>query len=251
MFRSSGSPPAFLRRDPSRLGPAWRPWLLGLCLLLPGFAPAADLPDYLRTALAGLHTDVPAGWAYTLTTTRNDQRMVERYDPARPPAAQWSLVEWLGRAPDADEAAKYARSRPQSSAGGAQANFNRTDIEPASLRLIREDDRVAEWAAEFRETSTGPDKMLGHLHLTLTVDKLTPHVAAYTLELKEPYWPVLGVKMLALRVEVRFLAPADGRPALPERQTSRFAGRILFIPTEENLELLYSDYRAAATKLSR
>lgn len=218
---------------------------------MPGFAVASPLPDYLRTALAGLHTDVPAGWAYSITTTRNDQRMVERYDPAKPPSAQWTLSEWLGRAPDADETAKYARSRPQASAGGAQANFNRTDIEPASLRLVREDDRVAEWSAGFRETSTGPDKMLGHLKLSLTVAKQTPHVAAYTLELKEPYWPVLGVKMLTLRVEVHFLPPADGHPALPERQISHFAGRILFIPTEEKLELHYADYRPASAELSR
>ena len=245
MASSSGSSPASRRPRFEKLGA-----LLWLCLF-PALAVADPLPDYLRTALNGFHTDVPAGWAYTLATTRNDQRMTERYDPASPPAGQWTLLEWLGQAPDAEEAAKYARSRPHATAGGAKANFNRTDIEPASLALVREDDHVAEWTAVFRETSTGPDKMLGHLQLTLTVTKQSPHVSAYVLELKEPYWPVLGVKMLTLRVEVRYLPPAEGRPALPERQVSRFSGRILFIPTEEELELRYTDYQWRSGELSR
>jgi hypothetical protein len=210
------------------------------------------VPDYVRAALARFAPAAPTtGWAYTVTTIRNETRMVERYDPTRPPAARWQLLELDGQAPTPDQLEKYARSRPHADSGGAQANFGRDDIEPGSLQLTRETDRESEWTAGFRETSTGPDKMLGHLTLRLTVDKRMPHVAAYTLELKEPYSPVIGVKMLQLVAIVRYLPPAADRPPLPEVQTSRFTGRILFIPTEEDLQVQYSDYAPAQTKLSR
>lgn len=220
--------------------------------LAPALATAAPLPDYVRTALTRFAPGAPAaGWAYTLTTIRNDARMVERYDPGRPPAARWQLLELEGQTPTPDQLEKYARSRPRGDSGGAQANFSREDIEPGSLQLVRETATETEWTAGFREASAGPDKMLGHLTLRLTVDKRTQHVAAYTMELKEPYSPVIGVKMTQLVAVVRYLPPADGRPALPEWQTSRFTGRILFIPTEENLEVRFSDYAPVPTELSR
>jgi hypothetical protein len=208
------------------------------------------MPDYLRTALDGLHTTVPAGWAYTLTTVRNDRSITERFEPAKPAATQWTLLDIEDRTPTADEMEKYQRAR-SSGPGGMQANFEKNDIDPGSLTLLREDDIRAEYSATFRETSTGSDKMLGHLILRLTVEKQVPHVAAYALELKEPYSPVLGVKMNELRVEVRFSAPAPDRPALPIEITSRFAGRIFFIPTGETLRLTYRDYRPPTDELSR
>jgi hypothetical protein len=202
----------------------------------------AELPDYLRAALARFSTEVPPGWAYTLTTIRDDDRMVERFDPARPPGRQWSLEQWRGRAPTADELEKYARSRPDAATGGARANFHRDDIEPGSLRLTREDAEWAEFTGAFREQATGPDKMLGHLRLRLFVNKAGAYVGKYQLELIEPYWPVLAVKMNELFVEATFDAPEGAGPALPSAQTSRFAGRILLIPKKENLALIYSDF---------
>lgn len=248
MASSSGSSRAF-PRPVCEAG--WRLAWLALWLL-PALAGAAPLPDYVRTALARFAPGAPTtGWAYTVTTVRNDARMVERYDPGRPPAARWQLLELDGRAPTPDELEKYARSRPQADSGGAQANFAREDIEPGSLELVRETGDESEWTASFREASAGPDKMLGHLALRLTVDKRTHHVAAYTLELREPYSPVLGVKMTRLVAVVRYDPPAGERPALPAVQTSRFAGRILFIPTEEDLEVRFTDYAPVPTKLSR
>jgi len=67
-------------------------------------------------------------------------------------------------------------------------------------------------------------------------------VERYVLELKEPYWPVLGVKMNQLRIEARFSAPDEGRPSLPVSVESHFTGRILLFANEENLSLIYSDF---------
>jgi hypothetical protein len=210
----------------------------------------AEQPAYLRTALERFSTGMPAGRAYTLTTTRNERTITERFDPARPPGAQWTLLETEGRVPTAAEIAKYTRARA-AAPGGMQANFEKADIEPGSLVLVQEDADHAEFTGTFRESSTGPDKMLGHLSLRLKVAKHMPHVAAYILELKEPYSPVLSVKMLALRVEARFSPPTDTRPSLPTEMISRFTGRIFFISTGEDLRLTYRDLTPPPTELSR
>ncbi len=245
MASSSGLFPGCLRPSFEPL----RRLAAGLALLLCVAALPAQQPAYLRTALEGFNTGVPAGWAYTLTTVRHGRALTERFDPARPPAAQWTLLETEGRPPTPDEIEKYRRARA-TAPGGMQANFERADIEPGSLTLLREDATHAEFSGEFRETSVGPDKMLGHLKLVLKVDKHVPHVSAYLLELKEPYSPVLGVKMTGLRVEARFSPPTAGRPSLLTGLTSRFTGRIFFIPTGEELELTYREH-TPPTELSR
>jgi hypothetical protein len=218
------------------------------CFALGGIR--AEMPGYLHTALTGFNPGMPEGWAYTLTTVRNERTMTERFDPAQPPAAQWTLLEIEGRGPTDDETEKYRRSRA-AGPGGTQANFEKADIDPGSLVLLKENEDQAEFTAAFRETSSGPDKMLGHLTLRLIVNRQRPHVAACVLELKEPYSPVLGVKMTELHVETRFSAPAEGRPGLPLEMTSRFAGRIFFISTGENLRVSYRDHTPAKMELSR
>jgi len=204
---------------------------------------AADMPAYLRSALDSFTPGVPAGWACTITTVRNERTMVERFDPARPAGSQWTLLQNQGRAPTADEMTKYASSRPPGSPVGPQANFEKADIEPGSLSLIHEDADRAEFKGAFREGSSGADKMLGHLVLRLIVAKKQPHVEKYTLSLSSPYNPVLGVKMNELQVEAAFRPPSTDRPALLYSHTSRFSGRVLLIPTEENLRVTFSDFR--------
>ena len=203
----------------------------------------AQTPDYLRTALARFNPNPPAGWAYALETTRNDRTMAELFDPSRPPGGQWTLRQFQGRAPTAEELEKYTQSRPAAGSGGMQANFQKDDIEPGSLKLIEENETRATFSATFREQSSGPDKMLGHLRLTLTVNKQPAYIERYVQELTEPYWPVLGVKMHQLRIEGSFSPPVGDRPSLPATLESHFTGRILLFSNEEKLRLIYSEFR--------
>lgn len=209
------------------------------------------MPGYLRTALNHFSPDVPTGWAYTLETTRNGRSMVERFDPSRPAGGQWTLLQLEGRSPSTEEFEKYAQSRPSAGSGGMQANFQRADIEPGSLKLISEDATRARFLGEFRAESAGADKMLAHLAITLTVNKALAYVEAYLLELKEPYWPVLTVKMNTLEVEATFSEPSESTSSLPVRQESHFVGRVLLISTEERLKLIYREFRPVSNVLSR
>jgi len=232
----TGSSPVCRRRRFSRAA-------LALGLLLAVGPAIAAMPDYVREALGRFSPEVPAGWAYTLTTVRNeDARTTVRFDPAKPPAGQWTLLDLNGRAPTPKESAQYARARTSGgNAAAPQATFQKGDIDPASITLLSEDADRGEFSCGFRAEATGADKMLGHLRLRLTVNKHQPHVEQFVLELTEPYSPVLGVKMRALLVKMSFSPPTADRPSLPAVNVSQFLGRIFFIGVEENLTLTYTD----------
>lgn len=203
---------------------------------------AAAMPDYLRQALGKLSAEVPPGWAYTLTTERDGRQITERYDPSKPPTEQWVLLLSASRPPTQDELDKYASYKASQAPGAMQATFQRGDIEPGSMELVREDAERAEFTCAFREVSANADKMLGHLGLRLTVGKRQPHIEKFTLELRQPYSPVLGVQMRELVVTMDFAPPSNDRPSLPDRSSSHFLGRIFFVPVEENLRIAYSDF---------
>lgn len=235
--------PSLTGSSPACRRPRLRGCGLALAALLAVASAAATVPDYVREALGKFNPEVPAGWAYTLTTVRNDEaRATARFDPARPPADQWTLLDLNGRVPTVKESTQYARARTGGGDSSApQGTFQKGDIDPASITLITEDADRGEFSAGFRAEATGADKMLGHLHLRLTVNKRHPHVEKFVLELKEPYSPVLGVKMRELLVRMSFTPPAADRPSLPAVNSSHFLGRIFFIGMEENLTLTYTD----------
>jgi len=236
MAGSNGSFPACRRRLPSA-------GALLLGALLATATAAAAMPEYCREALAKFSPEVPAGWAYTLTTARNgESRTTARFDPAKPPAEQWTLLELNGRPPTGKEQGQYARAANGGTASTPQGAFQKSDIDPATVEVVSEDADRGEFRCTFRPQAADADKMLGHLRLRLTVSKRQPHVEKYVLELAEPYSPVLTVKMRELLVQMSFSAPTADRPALPVTYRSHFLGRIFFIGMEENLELTYADF---------
>ena len=236
MASSTGSSRAFPRLRPKLLAA-----LLGvICSAASG---RAGMPDYLREALGKMNADVPAGWAYTLATERNHEvSTTERFDPTQPTGAQWTLLRYNDRPPAAGELDKYVRYRAANPAVVSQATFQKADVDPGSVTLVREDADRAEFTAAFRSESAGADKMLAHLALGLVVNKRLAALEKFTLDLREPYSPVLSVKMNELHVEMAFTLPAGDRPGLPAVSTSHFVGRIFFFRTEENLHVTFTDY---------
>ena len=219
--------------------------VLFLALVLTGNSAFAGMPDYLRAALKNFSPEVPPGWAYTQTTTRGDVTTTEHFDPSKSPEERWTLLRYNGAAPTPGDVEKYARLKAANPAPASSAVFTKADIEPGSVEIVREDDTRTEFKCAFRAESAGADKMLAHLQLRLVVDKRTPHIESYQLDLLAPYNPVIGVKMNTLAVKVTFAAPLPDRPGLPVVSTSHFQGRIFFIGTEENLRVEYSGFTRA------
>ncbi len=219
--------------------------LLSLLLLFAAVARAGS-PAYFGAALAQLGSEVPPGWAYTLTTTRESDTTVERYDPSRPKDEQWTLVSRNGQVPTADEIKSY-RSYKTTNAPSMRATFQRGDIDTGQAVLLREDAAHATFRCPFREDVDDP--LLKHMAIELTVAKQPPLVEKSVLQLKEPFSPIIGIKMTELRVEMTFSPPADGHPGLPLSAVSHFRGRLLlFKSIAEDLRVTYSEFvRLTAT----
>jgi hypothetical protein len=217
-----------------------RPLPLLLFLLLTLVARATGLPPYVSEALARFSPNLPPDWAYTITTLRGGEISVERFDPSLPVEKQWTLLVLNQRPPTPEENSRYTSYRISTSRS-TQPTFLRSDIDLPSLRLLREDDTRAEFHGRFREGLEDP--MLKNLELFLTIAKQPAAIEKFSIQLTEPYSPVLTVKMLELRVETSLLPPLPDRPDLPQRVTSRFRGRVLlFKSIEEDVESAYADF---------
>lgn len=222
----------------------WFP-VVFLCLALG--ARAAELPAPFRAALGGLNADVPRGWAYTATTTRNGETSVERHDPARPSGERWTLISRNGRAPTPAEAERYRSYRVTTSTSTLRATFERGDIDTASAELVSEDTGRAVYRCRFRRDVD--DALLNRLELTLTFRKQPAVVEKFALRLTEPFSPVLGMKMHALDVEMALSAATAETPALPRESLSRFRGQVLlFKSIDEEVRVVYSDFSRPGAK---
>lgn len=208
---------------------------------------ATEVPAFVREALSRFTSDAPKGWAYTLTTTKDGQTSVERYDPAQPVGSQWTLLQRDGRAPTPEESRRYTQYKTSTTQGSTRsATFEKGDIDFGTLKLIREDAERAEFESRFRE---GDDKMLAHFVVTLTVAKQPAAIEKFALRLDSPFSPVIGVKMRELFVDMTFSPATALQPSLPLTSSSRFRGRLFFIKSiAEDLSITYSDYVRVAAK---
>jgi len=240
MANSSGFFPAQLHRPRQRHRNLAR---LAAVFLWPFLSlGAAGAPDYLSAALASFSPEVPSHWAYSLTTERAGVVTTERFDPSKPAIEQWTLLATAGLVSTEAEREKYFKYKASQTPGALKATFQRSDIEPGSIRLIREGPDRAEFSGTFREQSAGADKMLAHLQLTLIINKRRQRVERYSLTLIAPYSPILGVKMNELVVTMDFSPSPDAPINLPSASSSHFTGRIFFFPIEENIRYRYYDF---------
>jgi hypothetical protein len=230
-----------------------RPILAGLIFaVVVGALPAAT-PAYLATALRGFPSgSLPSDTAYEMEITRNGHRVRERFDPARPVAERWTLLEFAGRSPTPGEIVQHRATRAKGGATASfQADFAAADIDRASLRLESEDASTAVYTGAFTVDAAERDGFLARSVLRLTVDKRRAEVAAYELRLQRAFSPVLGVKIYELVAGAEFHRPPGLGALLPSRTWSRLNGRIFFSSTREDLEARYSGFAKAALPAAR
>jgi hypothetical protein len=202
---------------------------------------AAEVPPFLRTAIAQFNPDPPAGWAYTLTTARGDDTSSERFDPSRPKGGEWTLLATAGRAPTEKEIERYLRYKASNTPATSRASFARGDLDLEGAQLLSEDADRAEFRIRFRDSVNQP--LLAHVVLDLTVRKSSAQVERSVLRLFEPFSPALGVRMRELTVTTLHEGAEGNLPARPREVVSRFRGRMFFvIPLEEDLRVAYSDF---------
>ena len=77
-----------------------------------GASAAANEPaDIVRRAFASIDTDTHRSWAFTETSTEDEQTWVGRYDPSEAEDRRWTLLSVDGREPTRDEREDYVRDR--------------------------------------------------------------------------------------------------------------------------------------------
>lgn len=211
---------------------------VGFLALVAGALPAAE-PDWLELALARLPPPDEGRLACTLAIERNGQRSVERFDPRAAPAEQWTLVERHGSPPTPAEQAAYRRQRADPATGPAPAGLKSAQIDRASLQLVRESATHATLTGGFTEEAAATDKLLARLTLTLLVRKEPAAVVSYRLDLRQPFSPVLGVRMHELEAGAEYGPDGNIR-----RSWSRFQGRIFLRRVEERVSATFSPVEA-------
>lgn len=217
-------------------------------VLLTAISLRAEIPDYLHVALGKFDPEAPKNWSYSIVIEQGSRKTTEHFDPSRGPTAQWTLLRMENREPTADELEKYNKYKARQAPGAMKATFQKSDIEPGTIRMVSENADQAEFTCTFRELSTGADKMLGHLLLQFTVNKHQAYVEKYALKLIAPYSPILGVKMKELVVTMSYTEPTGERPGFPADSSSHFSGSIFFIPVSEDLHYQYFDFSPAASR---
>src|SRR5579883_3435139 len=79
-----------------------------LCLILVSTAFGADpLTPEFSDALQHFHAEGTKFWGFTQATTTHSQSFVERYEPWKPEAQRWTLLQKDGHAPTADDLKEY------------------------------------------------------------------------------------------------------------------------------------------------
>ncbi len=210
--------------------------LLAIALLAAPLSRAAG-PVWLEKALDRFAQTIPPDCAYTVDLTRNGETTSERFDPSQPPATRWTLLSRNGRPPTAEDLELYRRQRQGVFDPAFNATIETRQLDRGSVRIVRGDEAQAAITIGFTPAASDADKMLRHLDLSMVVRKEPAAVTAYTLKLREPYSPVLFVKMHEMSAGAEF--DAEGRPV---RTHSLFRGRIFFKSVTEQVEARFHDY---------
>lgn len=213
----------------------------------------AATPPIVTEALKAMDDD-DRNWAFVQTTVDNGKTRVERFDPSRPKAEQWTLTLTEDRAPTPREQTEYRKKRakeletvearkedPKRKEGGNDL------IREDSLVLLRE--TVVQVVYSFRPPPGDDDEDMfaDHIKGTLTIGKSRPH--AFTIEMKNetPMKPMTGVRIdrFSMTMEFRLVTP-DG-PVLPHRFEASVRGKALLVKSlNQDTVTTFSEYRKVA-----
>lgn len=208
-----------------------------LSVLVLGLVPLAGAPPpWLELALSRLPEPASA-WTSTCTLEieRNGQRSVESFDPHATPAARWTLVTRQGVPPTPGELAAYRQSRADPASTPAPTSLTAGQIDLNSLELVRESSTHATLTGGFTEEAAATDKLLARLTVTLLVRKEPAAVVYYRLDLRQPFSPLIGVRMHELEAGAEF-----GPDGAIRRSWSRFRGRVFLRAVQERVTATFA-----------
>lgn len=221
--------------------------LLILALLLPGASAAANEPaDIVRRAFASIETDTHRSWAFTETTTEDEQTWIGRYDPSEPEDHRWTLLSVDGREPTRDEREHYTRDRQDEFENEVDEDDGSEMINFDSLELVEEtsegwlfrfvpvfDDEEDDSAAEMMKKVSGTVRVMRNGH----------YPAWMELRNEKTIRPVIGAKISHFLTRLTFAPVAGHGPVFLQSIDVQVKGRAaLLISFDVQETTQYSDF---------
>jgi hypothetical protein len=154
-------------------------------------------------------------WAFTqrVREFENDElkrERLERYDPSRPDAERWELLEFNGRPATPAEREAWSRRKNRKPRKHTSPIAEYFDFKNA--RLAEESSRTARYELPLKSTKQWlfpVDKVT----LSLTIDKETRAIQTVRASIREPFNVALGLaKVLDVDLDVDTELPADEPP---------------------------------------
>jgi hypothetical protein len=214
-------------------------FLVFLCVLANAVFGAA--PPALVAALKTFRTDGPSGWAFTQKTEAEGRSLTERFDPAQRDLVRWTLLQQDGRAPTADERSRYLEDLKHRTQGETAPKLT-DQFDLNTLETIGDTPEQATYRLRLKPSEAG-DKTAAFLRITLVLHKHTQTIKSVELANTAAFTPTFGVNITEMKTVMTYSLPAEGRPSVPEKVTTRLRGRAFWLKSlDADMTVTFSDY---------
>jgi hypothetical protein len=224
-----------------------RPLLLSLCLLIAPSLRAAPMPPELEKALAAFQAEGTKGWGFTQSTRSAERSLVERFDPAKPEFARWSLLQKNNRAPTEEELKEYRDMLTRRTRGQTAPNV-KDQIRPDTCEPLGVENGRARYRFQLKPGGED-DKSAEHMVVTFSLHEATGTIERVELASIRPFSPMFIVKIEEARTVITYTLPDEARPTLLQEITVRVRGRAMYFKSlDEDMTVTYSDYTPPPAK---
>ncbi|MCF7761364.1 MAG: hypothetical protein K9M98_12765 [Cephaloticoccus sp.] len=207
----------------------------------------AAVPPLLDAAVRKLQADEDH-WAYTQTTMAFDRAgkakervTVERYDPSRPVAEQWSLLQWQGHEPTAGEMRTWKKRKDREQKRREEKTLGEImDLGRAHAVSVSESEVVFEVPLLPGASQRLPaDKFV----VLMTVDPARETLQGFNLKTLEPFRAMGVAKIERIEIEARFHLIDERYAPQPGHILAHGTGKLLFFRVGGGAEITWSDFK--------
>jgi len=189
-------------------------------------------------------------WAFTQLAREFEgdtlkRERLERYDPSRPDAQRWELLQLNGRTPTAAEKAELTKGKNKKRRRHTNPVTDYFDFDRASL--VSETADTVRYELPLRSSNAWlfPVEKVA---LTMTIDKATRAITHVQARIQEPFRVALGLaRVLDVHLDVETYLPSDDAlpdadPADPAAAKPSGTARMVVSKFGDRIEYSWSDF---------
>ena len=197
----------------------------------------------LEEAIKTFRTEGPKGWSFTQTTRGDGHSRVERYDATQTEFNRWTLLQQDDREPTADELRDYHEKLSRRSRGGTAPRLT-DQLDLTTLELANDSPERATLRFRLKPGEAG-DGTGEHLAANLILHKPSRTIESFELGAVEPFSPMIGIKISAMKTVMTYSLPDETRPSLLQTSTTHLRGRAYFFKSlDADMTVTFTDYES-------